>query len=76
MYQMRVQGSVLKTYKNVAVDTYKSCLHPTSFVFNGYLGHLNIQVLEHEGEYKSVTALYGAEMWTLRKVDQKYLESF
>jgi hypothetical protein len=21
-------------------------------------------------------ALYGAEMWTLRKVDQKYLESF
>jgi hypothetical protein len=22
------------------------------------------------------TALYGAEMWTLRKIDQKYLESF
>ena len=22
------------------------------------------------------TALYGAEIWTLRKVDQKYLESF
>jgi hypothetical protein len=26
--------------------------------------------------YISSVALYGAEMWTLRKVDQKYLDSF
>jgi hypothetical protein len=26
--------------------------------------------------YICITALYGAETWTLRRVDQKYLESF
>ena len=26
--------------------------------------------------YTWIIALYGAEIWTLRKVDQKYLESF
>jgi hypothetical protein len=42
---MEDQGSVPRNYINSALSPYKPCLRSTKFVFNGCLGHLNIQVL-------------------------------
>jgi len=42
---MEDEDSVPRMYTNSALSPYKLCLHSTKFVFNGCLGHLNVQVL-------------------------------
>jgi hypothetical protein len=51
VYQTGDQGSVPGKYINLHVSSYKSYLDPTSFVFGGYLGHVNVQMPKHEVEY-------------------------
>jgi hypothetical protein len=58
VYQMGDQGSVPGKYINLYVSSYKSYLDPTSFVFDGYLGHVNAQMPDHEAEYALNSAEY------------------
>jgi hypothetical protein len=51
VYQRGDQASVPGKYINLYVGSYKSYLDPTSCVFDGYLGHMNVQMPEHEVEY-------------------------
>jgi hypothetical protein len=51
------QGSVSGKYVNFCINTYKPYLDPTSFVSDGYLELLNIQLLEHGTDYPSINSV-------------------
>jgi hypothetical protein len=56
------QDSVPRKDINFSVNSYKSNLYPTSFVFDGYLRHMNVQKLEHEAEY-AVNSVQYTILW-------------
>ena len=49
---------------------------PDPLLFRKSAVHQEIRLKVKEGIYIWMITWYGAETWTLRKVDQKYLESF
>jgi hypothetical protein len=66
VYQTGDQGSVPGKYISLYVSSYKSYLDPTSFVFDGYLGHMNVQMPEHKVEYALNSVEYTFIIYYLR----------
>jgi hypothetical protein len=61
------QSSVPRKYINFSVNSYKSQLDRTSFVFDGYLGHMHVPMLEHEAEYALNSVEY-TSVWYITSV--------